>query len=75
MISNSNGICVTGCPADQVLRLETIDNQLIKARIPAATELCRQRFFDINSKDPTLESRITACIFDVAVTGDETVSL
>ena len=74
LITISNGICVSGCPPDQVLKIETVDNSAVLSRIPAATLLCKQRFADVSPDDVTLEARIKACIFDVAVTGDNTLA-
>ena len=73
MVSDSIGLCVTGCPVDQVLTIEKETDPGIKSRIADATKQCNERFAEISDEPFTVQSRITACIYDLAVTGDDSV--
>ena len=74
MVSDSIGLCVSGCPPDNVLTIETETDPTIVARIPDATKQCQDRFSDVQDDAFVVQSRIKACIYDLAVTGDNSVS-
>ena len=73
MVSDSIGLCVSGCPPDNVLSIETETDATIRARIPDATKRCNERFSDVEEDAFVVQSRIKACIYDLAVTGDDSV--
>ena len=74
MVSDSVGLCVSGCPPDQVLTIETETDPSIVARVPEAMRQCQERFKDITDEAFVVQSRIKACVYDLAVSGDDTVS-
>ena len=75
LINDSVGLCVSGCPPDSILTLEQETDATITSRVPWANNICNSKLTGL-SEDPFLTmSRITACIFDLAVTGDESVRI
>jgi hypothetical protein len=74
LVTDSSGLCVSGCPPDQVLDIEKIGNLEVINRIDHATQVCNDRFKSVREQDKiVLDSRTKACIFDVAITGDDSV--
>ena len=73
MVSDSMGLCVSGCPPDNVLTIETETDPTVLARIPDATKQCQERLSDVQDDPFVVQSRIKACIYDLAVTGDNSV--
>ena len=58
-----------------MLSIEKEMDPVIISRIPDATKQCQERFSDVSDEPFVVQSRITACIYDLAVTGDNSVSL
>ena len=82
LVSDSIGICSSGCPSDQILGLGQIGRNNLKeidpiiiSRIPLATKKCKETFAQVKDEPTIIESRINACIYDLAVTGDDSVRM